>query len=362
MNRKFWAGSISFLALLGTPLQSGNAAQDPTPISADTLPLEDLNLALEAIWNHPTPDPSPDPLASRRVALENALLRLGPGSAILPAPTSSAPNDPLASFFQELLPAKIAYIRLGKIVPERATELEAALRDFHQLGARALILDLRASHSAGSLNLAAELASYFVPKNTPLFSIQQLTGTKTEAILSRKNPAPTFPLLLLVSSNTSGCAEVLAAALRFHADAFVLGQQTAGAAADYAEIPLSEGRTFRFPVTKAVFEKAPALFPKGLPPDLPLAISAELTEAVLQKAAIDGKVAPLISETGRPRFNEAALVAGKNPETESWIRQQLARTQGIVSPKQPPRDTTLQRALDFIEARAILQPHSESVK
>jgi hypothetical protein len=350
---------VSILA--GGP-EMASAAAPQTEVSVETLSLEDLNRTLESVWSRPAPPPDSDPLTSRRNALEQALTQLGPGTSILPASTASGTEEPLDRFFQEWLPGKIGYIRLGKTLPQRSAQLQAALQDLHQLGARALVLDLRASNAGGTLLQAGELASCFVPKDTPLFAIQPLTSQKPPApVISSKNPPASFPLVLLVNANTRGCAEVLAALLRIHADAFLIGQHTAGMAADYEETPLSQGRVFRFPVAKAVLEKAPQLFPKGLHPDLSLSIPLETTEAVLQKALQDGKVDPLIRTIERPRLNEAALVANRNPETENWIRETLARQQGAVEPNPVLQDAALLRALDFVETRNALQSAPKGV-
>ncbi len=66
-----------------------------------------------------------------------------------------------------------------------------------------------------------------------------------------------------------------------------------------------------------------------------------------------------IFDRARPRYNEAALVARKNPELDLYIRQS--------DPNQlpdnhipPPRDTVLQRAVDMINARLHFQ--SENMK
>jgi hypothetical protein len=58
-------------------------------------------------------------------------------------------------------------------------------------------------------------------------------------------------------------------------------------------------------------------------------------------------LAPFIYETERPHMNEAALIAGTNPELES-IEQRRGRMQDRV-----PRDAVLQRALDLITSLEI---------
>jgi hypothetical protein len=70
------------------------------------------------------------------------------------------------------------------------------------------------------------------------------------------------------------------------------------------------------------------------------------------KAALESGVAPLAVETERPRMNEAALVAGTNPELDAM--QAAARARG-EKPKPPLRDAVLQRALDAITTIALFE-------
>jgi hypothetical protein len=59
---------------------------------------------------------------------------------------------------------------------------------------------------------------------------------------------------------------------------------------------------------------------------------------------------PFVYETGRPHLNEAALMAGTNPELES-AEQRRGRAQANST----PRDSVLQRALDVITSLEIYQ-------
>jgi hypothetical protein len=75
-------------------------------------------------------------------------------------------------------------------------------------------------------------------------------------------------------------------------------------------------------------------------------VSQEKTDEVLVAALAVG-VAPLAFEKERPRMNEAALVAGTNPELDAAQERQKLKEKGEL-PKPVLRDETLQRALDYI--------------
>jgi hypothetical protein len=62
-------------------------------------------------------------------------------------------------------------------------------------------------------------------------------------------------------------------------------------------------------------------------------------------------MAPFVYETERPHLNEAALLAGTNPEVDAAEAQRRNRGRE----KQPTRDPVLQRALDLVTSLEIYQ-------
>jgi hypothetical protein len=324
-------------------------ANQPAPV--DSLTAEETDAALEAIWRR-TPEPGQrSPESAKRAALDAYLNRLGPGTGLFAeAPAQLTEGDfPPLRFHSELLPGKIGYVRLGRFQSNLVERLEAVLRDFAQLGAHHLILDLRATPSGGTLEDAAALARCFVPEGVPLFALRSVDGTSAPLQGTHRTVAR-LPLAILTGARTAGPVEALAAVLRVRLEATILGSPTKGEAADFECIPLQNGRILRLPAKLAVLSERPGLFPKGIQPDIPSRATAEATDAALQRAANEGRVAVLLSETERPRINEAALAAGKNPEMESWIQTQLGKKKGAPAPGKTVRDETLRLAVDFLTA------------
>ena len=336
----------SLLVSLTSPFLQATA-----PATVDSLSAEETDSALELIWKK-TPDPVQRSAASaKRAALEAYLTRLGPGTGLFAAqPALPSETDfPPLKFHSELLPEKVGYVRLGSLHPALPARVESVLRDFAQLGARHLILDLRATPAQGSLQDAADLAACFVPEGTPLFALRTSGGTGAP-LVGNHPPLARLRLLLLTGPRTAGPVEAFAAALRARAGATVLGSPTRGEAADFEVAPLQDGRVLRLPVQLAVLPEHPELFPKGLAPDVPCLVPQEEGDAALCRAASEGRVAPLLLETERPRLNEAALVAGKNPELEHWIQTQLQNKRAPLPQVDRVKDAALRLALDFVTA------------
>ena len=160
--------------------------------------------------------------------------------------------------------------------------------------------------------------------------------------------------MVLADSDTSGAAEAIAAALRFYNKALVIGQPTAGRAAEYSDLPLPNGKGLRLAVAEMVSPEGRSLFPEGVKPDLPVEMSLSEKRQVFQSSSEKG-MGPFIYETGRPHMSEAALLAGTNPELEAAEAAQQRR--GRAPEKPPLHDPVLQRGLDVVTSLEVYQKH-----
>ncbi len=322
-------------------------------LGAPTLSEEEVDRALEAIWLKVPAEAQRAPESAKRAALDTYLRQLGEGGGLFSEPQKglSVAEFPALKFHSEILPAGVGYVRLGAFTPELPARLESALRDFKQLNASILLLDLRATPAQGDLDLALELAGCLLPENTQVCEWHTAKQVAQPAF-TRKPPVAQFQLFLLTGPRTAGPVEAFAAALRGQGKALIFGCKTPGQAADYEAIPLQDGRFLRLPVRDAVFTQEPRLFPEGLQPDIEVKVSMEATDAALSLAAQEGRLAPLLAEVEFPHLNEAALVAGKNPEAEAWIDSKLKRRR---TPVASIKDRALVLVLDFLNARDALR-------
>ena len=164
-------------------------------------------------------------------------------------------------------------------------------------------------------------------------------------------------VLLAVDADTAGAAETVAAVIRNYDRALVVGERTAGQAVEYADLRLSGGTILRVAVSQVVLPANLSIFPDGLKPDLTIKTPPSDKVAVFVQS--QGKsIAPFVFETERPRFNEAALVSGVNPEFDAARDRQAAPRRGEPPPKPPLRDPVLQRAFDL----ATTVPTFDAVK
>jgi C-terminal processing protease CtpA/Prc len=230
--------------------------------------------------------------------------------------------------------------------------LDKALSGFSGKKVNALILDLRASGMTSDLALAAEFAKRFCPRGKMIFTLRKPAGRQDRAFNSDRDPAFRGLVMVLADSETAGAAEAIAAALRFHDKALVIGQPTAGRASEYSDLPLPNGKILRLAVAEMISPEGRSLFTDGVKPDLPVEMSPVDKRQIFQSSGEKG-MGPFVYEAGRPHMNEAALLAGTNPEVEAAEAAQQRR--GRAPEKSPPHDPVLQRALDVITSLEVYQ-------
>ena len=293
-----------------------------------------------------------------RAQLEGLLERLGPGARLVATAAIVPPGqqEALSPFRSEVLDGPIGYLRLGSLDKEHLVQLDAALKAFAAKKIGSVILDLRATPASSDYDLAAQLINRFVPKGRPLFTLHK-PGTKEQRLFtSNADPIYSGYLVIVVDQATAGAAEVVAASSRLYARSMVVGQATAGQAVEYADFSLGPNYLLRIAVAEVIPPAGVKIFPDGVRPDLLVEgapVNGVERDRVLKAALEPGGVAAVVNDIERMRINEAALVAGMNPEFETMQDAQRRRRNPVEA---VPRDVILQRAVDLITTINTLAP------
>jgi len=335
-----------------------SALSSPSPSSSPTtedlvnsLGPTDLQAVITLVKaNFTNPDEITD-TELNRATVEGLMVRLPRGVMLLPA-KENAPAEAPSIFYSEIIGGHISYVRVGSFNAANLQALDKSLSNFAAKNVNALILDLRASRAATDLALAAEFAKRFCPKGKTLFTLRKPAGRQDRVFSSDRDPAFRGLVMVLTDGDTVGAAEAIAAALRFYNKALVIGQTTAGRAADYSDLLLPSGKILRLAVAEMVSPEGRSLFPEGLKPDLAVEMSMADKRQIFQLSGEKG-MSPFVYEGGRPHMNEAALLAGTNPEVEAAEAAQQRR--GRAPEKPPTYDPVLQRALDVVTSLEIYQ-------
>jgi Peptidase family S41 len=286
-----------------------------------------------------------------RATVEGLVVRLPRGVMLLPAKENASAEAP-SVLYSEIIGGQAGYVRVGSLNAANLQALDKSLSNFAAKNINAVIVDLRASQATNDLPLATEFAKRFSPKGKTLFTLRKPTGRQDRVFNSERDPAFRGLVMVLTDGETVGAAEAIAAALRFYNKALVIGQTTAGRAAEYSDLSLPSGKILRVAVAEMFSPDGRSLFPDGIKPDLPVEMSIADKRQIFQLSGEKG-MGPFVYEAGRPHMNEAALLAGTNPEVEAAEAAQQRR--GRVPEKPPAHDPVLQRALDVVTSLEVYQ-------
>lgn len=145
---------------------------------------------------------------------------------------------------------KVAHVRIGTLGHGTSTDLAETIVDLEGQGMRGLILDLRWC-PGGFLNEAVNIAQIFVG-DTRVASVRGRDGKEIEYGSSKQPRSGGFPLIVLVNGDTSGGAELIAAAIQDTRRGLVAGQRTLGKASIQTPIDLPLPNT-KFKITTGTF-------------------------------------------------------------------------------------------------------------
>jgi len=330
------------------------ASPSATPITEDlvnSLGPADLQAVITLLKSNFTDPDAITDTELNRATVEGLLARLPRGVMLLRGkenPSASAPS----AFYSEIIAGHIGYVRVGSLNSANLQALDKSLNAFAGKKVNAIVVDLRASQATDDLALAVEFAKRFCPKGKAILTLRKPSGRQDRVFTSDRDPAFRGLVMVLTDGDTAGAAEAIAAALRFYDKALVIGQPTAGRAAEYSDLPLPTGKILRLAVAELISPEGRSLFPEGVKPDLPVEMSLADKRQIFQLSGEKG-MNPFVYEAGRPHMNEAALLAGTNPEVEAAEAAQQRR--GRSQEKPPQHDPILQRALDVITSLEVYQ-------
>ena len=291
-------------------------------------------------------------LGLERATFEGLMARLGRGVMLLPAGKQPGASAASGAFYSEILDNHIGYLRLGQLSTANLQAMDEALRNFAGKKVDALVIDLRASSPTTDFATAAEFMKRFAQKGKPLFTLRKASAKQDHVFVSDRDPAYNGLIIVLADADTAGASEAFAYILRHYNKAMIIGQPTAGRAVEYSEVQLSGGKILRIAVAEMILPDGRTLFPNGAMPDVPVEMNAAEKEQIFELSRKSG-MATFVFEKERPHFNEAALLAGTNPEIEPMSA--TGERSSAPSAQKHLRDPVVQRAVDLVTSLAVYQ-------
>lgn len=173
-----------------------------------------------------------------------------------------------------MLANHVGYVQVYGFSQDTAGALQSALDSLDGQGATAWVIDLR-DNGGGLLDSVTQVLSMFLPKDTPLYSLTDASGKRTEYKADGSVRAHIPPIVVLTNDGTASGAELFAAGLNEHGLAQVVGEKTAGCVGTGQLFPLSDGSAIQVTVAKMVTGTGEDLNRVGVTPNDPVSMSVQ---------------------------------------------------------------------------------------
>jgi len=167
------------------------------------------------------------------------LLRGTPGTQVSVVYTRPAVTEPIklrftrrvvripAVPFSEILSDHIGYIPLQTFNENAAEEVQQAVEQLVQRGAKGIVLDMR-DNGGGIVEQALETSSLFLKEGQEIASVRSRSQATETLRSSGKHLGNDIPLVVLVDGGSASATEIVAGALQDHDRALVIGTNSFG--------------------------------------------------------------------------------------------------------------------------------------
>lgn len=292
-------------------------------------------------------------LEINRAALQGMLKRLDFGAMLLTELELNERDSPFG-FYQAIIANDTAYVRFGRFDETCLTQLDHSLNEFSENPEIThLIMDLRSPQAQAKLVIASEILGRFRPPNELLFKIRRPGNDRPTLFISQPvEQSWNREIILLVDAETGNVGEIIAAVLKRETNCLVIGEKTPGLTVEYRDVPIGDDRVLRYAIAEVVLEDDSSIFRVGINPDIVTPTPYESKHSIFRQTEGGKQLGDFLVQKERPRLNEAALVAGTDPEIEYY----LLRSHNKPTPwdKPPLQDRALQQATDLLNATAFI--------
>jgi carboxyl-terminal processing protease len=167
-----------------------------------------------------------------------------------------------------MLDGQIGYIRITEFMEQTGDDFEKALKTLEGQNMKGLILDLR-NNPGGLLNMAAQIAEYFVPQGKLLvYTEGRNQGQNMKFISTARRSYDNGPLAVLVNQGSASASEIVAGAIQDWNLGVIVGEKTFGKGSVQTIIPLGDGSALRITTARYLTPKGQIIHGNGIKPDL----------------------------------------------------------------------------------------------
>jgi carboxyl-terminal processing protease len=173
---------------------------------------------------------------------------------------------------------KIGYIRLNEFGATASNEIVAALREIGAQNPSGLILDLR-NNPGGYLPVSIDVASQFLQPNQTVLVVKDKKGNADTYRAKSGGVATRVPLVVLIDKGSASASEIVAAALKDHQRATLIGTKTFGKGSVQHVYTLSDNSQLNVTIARFFSPNGNEINDVGVTPHLVVEITDEDIDA-----------------------------------------------------------------------------------
>ena len=163
--------------------------------------------------------------------------------------------------------ASIGHVRITSFAKNTADELEKAVKDLTEKGAKSFVFDVR-YNPGGLLDQAYKVANMFLKDGEPIVQVEDRYGEKTiyKASSSIGEFKITQPYVLLVNEGSASASEILAAAVKERAGAQIVGTKTYGKGTVQSVVDITDNSELKYTNAKWLTPEGNWIHKEGVTP------------------------------------------------------------------------------------------------
>ena len=163
--------------------------------------------------------------------------------------------------------ATIGHVRITSFAKNTAEELEKAMKDLTEKGAKSFVFDLR-YNPGGLLDQASKIANMFLKDGEPIVQVEDRFGEKKiyKASSAIGEFKITQPYVLLVNEGSASASEILAAAVKESAGGQIVGTKTYGKGTVQSVIDITDNSELKYTNAKWLTPKGNWIHKEGVTP------------------------------------------------------------------------------------------------
>ena len=163
--------------------------------------------------------------------------------------------------------ASIGHVRITSFAKNTAEELEKAVKDLTEKGAKSFVFDVR-YNPGGLLDQAYKVANMFLKDGEPIVQVEDRFGEKKiyKASSAMGEFKITQPYVLLVNEGSASASEILAAAIKEGAGGQIVGTKTYGKGTVQSVVDITDNSELKYTNAKWLTPKGNWIHKEGVTP------------------------------------------------------------------------------------------------